>query len=345
MPRALVAVLGVLASVSVLRIAAVSADGPLADARARITAGDRVGARVVLDVMLASGDSLSSESRMEAAFLRASLEESGPAYEERLRALLEGGLDRERQGSAHLALGQIAYWQGDFALAMKECGRARDEGRPDEGSLWEGLAATALGDQDVAQTALARAERSRNRAIRDRALIALGYSYRTGEDWTAARDAFRKVRADGPEESWWSAALLAEGESLEQLGQTADAAALYQELLKERPDAYEAPAASAHLAAMPAAASPAAGAAPAPSASGETTYSVQLGAFADSSNAGAFARALRQRGIAPVRIATTPTGLNRVLVGTGLSRARAESLGDSLGTALGVGFSLSVENR
>jgi cell division septation protein DedD len=73
------------------------------------------------------------------------------------------------------------------------------------------------------------------------------------------------------------------------------------------------------------------------------TYSVQLGAFADPANAQSFARALEQRHIAPVRVIHADNGLHRVLVGTGLSRARAEALGDSLGTVLGVGFSLSPE--
>jgi len=341
MPRALVAValLTVCLPSFLLLPVSVSAS-PLALARSRITAGDRAGARVLLDALLASGDSLSASLRMEAEFLRAGLEESGASYEERLRTLLDRGLDRERQGWAHLALGQIAYVRGDFAVAVREFGKAREEGRPDEGSLWEGLASSALGDVEIAHAALGRAGRSKNPVLRDRALFALGSSYRTGEDWAAARSTFSKVREGGPEGSWWSAAALAEGECLEQLGDAAGAATLYRELLERRPDAYEAPLAFARLAAAPAETPPATLGAEGPQ---EPTYSVQLGAFADPANAQAFARALEQRHISPVRVVQSDHGLHRVLVGGGLPRARAESLGDSLGTALGVGFSLSVE--
>ena len=312
----------------------------LSEARARLAAGDRTGARVMLDALLAPGASLPENDRREAEFLRAGLEESGESYEDRLRALLDDGIDRERQGSAHLALGQIAYVRGDFAVAVREFRKAREEGRTEEGSLWEGLAATALGDIEVAQAALGRAEHSKNRSIHDRALFAQGSSYRSGENWSSARDAFRKIRENGPEGGWWSAALLAEAECLEQQNDPAGAAALYKDLLDQRPDAYEAPIALNRLGSMaPQSASPP------PSSGGPRagTYSVQLGAFADPANAQSFARALEQRHIAPVRVVHADNGLHRVLVGTGLSRARAEALGDSLGTVLGVGFSLSPE--
>jgi tetratricopeptide (TPR) repeat protein len=312
----------------------------LSEARARLAAGDRTGARVMLDALLAPEASLPEHDRREAEFLRAGLEESGESYEDRLRALLDAGLDRERQGSAHLALGHIAYVRGDFAVALREFRKAREEGRTEEGSLWEGLAATALGDIEAAQAALGRAEHSKNRSIHDRALFAQGSSYRSGENWSSARDAFRKIRENGPDGGWWPAALLAEAECLEQQNDAAGAAALYKDLLDQRPDAYEAPIALNRLGSMapPSASSP-------PSSAGPRagTYSVQLGAFADPANAQSFARALEQRHIAPVRVIHADNGLHRVLVGTGLSRARAEALGDSLGTVLGVGFSLSPE--
>jgi|GEM_PF-1400179 len=314
----------------------------LAEARGRLAAGDRAGARIMLDALLApGGGALPEDERREAEFLRAGLEESGENYEDRLRALLDRGLDQERQGSAHLALGQIAYVRGDFAVAMREFQRAREEGRTDEASLWEGLAATALGDIEVAQAALGRAEHSKNRAIHDRALFIQGNSYRAGENWTSARDAFRKIREDGSEGNWWPAALLAEAECLEHTNDAAGAVGLYKELLAERPDAYEAPIALSRLDVV----TPEAAASPSAVIIGPRpqTYSVQLGAFADPANAQSFARALEQRHIASVRVVHTESGLHRVLVGTGLPRARAEALGDSLGTVLGVGFSLSPE--
>ncbi|HET9233226.1 MAG TPA: SPOR domain-containing protein, partial [Candidatus Eisenbacteria bacterium] len=290
--------------------------------------------------VLASGTTLPRNDRMEAEFLRAGLEESGTSYEERLRALLDRGLDRERQGLAHLALGQIAYVRGDYAVAIREFGHAREEGRSDEASLWEGLSALALGDVQAARTALGRAERSSNAGIRDRARIALGSAHEAAGDWAAARDAFQKIREDGPEGRWWSAAALAEAQALEQLGDAGRAGERYREILDIQPDGYEAPIALARLSAIPAESS-----SPEPSVAGARTgtYSVQLGAFADPDNAQAFARALEQRGIAPVRVAHAENGLHRVLVGSGLSRTRAESLGDSLGTALGVGFSLAPD--
>jgi tetratricopeptide (TPR) repeat protein len=325
---------------STLTLTAPVSAASLSEARARLAAGDRAGARVMLDALLAPGTSLPEADRREAEFLRAGLEESGESYEDRLRALLDHGLDRERQGSAHLALGQIAYVRGDFAVAVREFEKAREDGRGDEGSLWEGLAATALGDIEVAQAALGRAEHSKNRSIHDRALFVVGSSYRAGENWASARDAFRKIRDEGPESDWWSAAAIAEAECLEQQNDGSGAATLYNELLTQRPDAYEAPLALDRLGfvTLPATAVPAQNVGPRP-----VTYSVQLGAFADPANAQSFARALEQRHIAPVRVVHTENGLHRVLVGTGLVRARAEALGDSLGTALGVGFSLSPE--
>jgi len=315
----------------------------LAEARARLAAGDRGGARVMLDALLAPGGAaLPENDRREAEFLRAGLEESGESYEDRLRALLDHGLDRERQGSAHLALGQIAYVRGDFAVAVREFGKAREEGRGDEGSLWEGIAATALGDLEAAQTALGRAEHSKNKAIHDRALFVQGSSYRAGENWASARDAFRKIRDGGPDGNWWPSAVLAEAECLEHQNDAPGAADLYKQLLERQPDAYEAPLALNRLDVM----APAAQSAPVVNTGPRgTTYSVQLGAFADPSNAQSFARALEQRHITPVRVVHAENGLHRVLVGTGLSRARAEALGDSLGTVLGVGFSLSPEKK
>ena len=310
----------------------------LAEVRARLAAGDRAGARLMLDDLLVPGAPLPRDDRMEAEFLRAGLEESGARYEERLRALLDRGLDRERQGLAHLALGQIAYVRGDYAVALREFARAREAGRSDEANLWEGLSALALGDVQTAHAALGRAERSSNAGIRDRARIALGSAHQAAGDWPAARDAFQKIREDGPDGSWWSAAALAEALALEQLGNADRAGERYREILDLRPDGYEAPVALARLSTLPAESS-----SPGPTPPRAGTYSVQLGAFADPENAQAFARALEQRGIAPVRVAHAENGLHRVLVGSGLSRTRAESLGDSLGTALGVGFSLAPD--
>ena len=313
----------------------------LPSARALLAVGDREGARILLDRMLAS-ETLEGEDRTEAFYLRARTEEDGTRYAEMLRELQARGLRQDRQATIHLALGQIAYVRSDFALALREFTKAREKGREEEGSLWEGLAAFALGDLEAARIALGRAEASGNRLLRQRARAGLGDVYRTREQWSDARDAYRELREEGPEgNAWWSTAVWWESECLDRLDRRGEADALRAELLEARPSAYEAPQARARLAASGELPSPASPAAAPPAA----TFSVQVGAFADAGNAEALRAALESRGVEAVRITRGDDALSRVLVGRGLDRARAESLGDSLGAELGVGFSLVPETR
>ena len=321
-------------------VAKAAAQGTMAAARARLAAGDREGTRTVLDHILAA-DSLEATARTEVSLLRAMVEEDGARYEERLRDLQSRGLRRDRQAWVHLALGQIAYLRNDFPLALREFRKAREGGDEENGSLWEGLTAFVLGDLEVARSSLLRAQDSGNRAVHQRAALALGDLDRAVENWEEARRAYQKAREEGPEgPGWWATATLREAECLDRLGAAPEADALRREVLETRPDAYEAPLALARLALASAGQGSPSGGASSPEAG---TYAVQVGAFADAANAEALLRALEARGVRSLRVVRGEDGLSRVLAGSGLDRHRAESLGDSLGNTLGVGFSLAPE--
>ena len=64
----------------------------------------------------------------------------------------------------------------------------------EEGSLWEGLTAYALGDGLGARTALERVQDSGNDAIRLHAQVILGNTYRAAGNLEEALSLYRRIR-------------------------------------------------------------------------------------------------------------------------------------------------------
>jgi tetratricopeptide (TPR) repeat protein len=318
-------------------------------ARALAAAGERTEARAVLDSLLAL-PGLDPAERAGAAAERARLEPEGGDYENRLRALLDGEKDPAREAALRLALGKVLFAKGDLAGALREFGESREKGREEEGSLWEGLTAMALGDGPTALEALKRAAGSGNRAIRDRARVALGDAYRLAGNWAEAASQYGQVSQmiEGSP-GWWPTAQYGRAQCEEKLEETEEARALYAEILSRAPGSHEAPLARARLRILGAASeqeaaeTPPAETAPAPVA-GETapaeSLTVQVGAFSLNENAERLAGTVRDGGFGPVRVVKGADGLFRVLVGAFASRDRAEAVGDSLGATLGLGFSV-----
>jgi len=305
--------------------------------RTRLAAGDRTGARAALDSLIASEDSLDAKSHSEAQFLGAILEEDGTQLENRLGDLLETSPPPVREAWIHLLLGQLAFWRGDLEAALVEFRAAREEGREEEGSLWEGLTAFALGDGDAARTALTRATASGQSAIRERAWVVLGDTYRAGDNWMEAIAAYENVRRGNAGESgWWATATARQAECYEKLGAPMRANALYAELLENMPGSYEAAEAVAHIPGVEAAPPP--GEAPAEAES--RTFSVQVGAFRNEENARGLAERVEGAGFRAVAVHRGEDDLFRVTVGVFSTREAAESLGDSLGVDLGLGYSI-----
>ncbi len=319
-------------------------------ARALAASGDRDRARAALDSLLALPDALGSDDRAAAGYLRAQLEVDGSAYQSRLRDLLSREKDPAREAALHLDLGRALFAQGNLEVALHEFSEARDRGREEEGSLWEGITAMALGDGSAAREALERAAASGNRGIRQRALVAIGDSYRLAGQWEEAASRYAKVEIDldgGP--GWWPTAAIQRAECLENLGRHDDAVAAWEEILRRAPGSYAAPRARSRLresAAEVPAGGPPPEAVPAPGTPADTTaaaFTLQVGAFKVQDNAEALAATVRGRGFDPVRVAKGADGLFRVLVGSFAGRGRAESVGDSLGVALGLGYSVVPE--
>ena len=71
----------------------------LDEARALMVRGERESARAGLDSLLAWGAAVDPDQWFEASLMRARLEEDGPAYAARLRALLDEEEDRRRQAT------------------------------------------------------------------------------------------------------------------------------------------------------------------------------------------------------------------------------------------------------
>jgi tetratricopeptide (TPR) repeat protein len=331
--------LGVAASVS-------AQSDPLDQVQSLIAAGDRTAARAELDSLLALPDALGGTSRPEAEFLRTVLEESGPDYEQQLHRLLGQEMAPNREAWVRLALGQIAFIRGDLSFALKEFQRAREKGRYEEGSLWEGLTAFALGHGEEARTALERVQDSGNKTIRDRALVALGDTYRAAENWEEARDKYRRVREEGGVESgWWATAVFRESECLQELGEEEESNGLLRVLIAAMPQAYEIPRARARLGVTGTDGTEGEAEPEEPDGEpGTTVFAVQVGAFSQGENAEALAIQVREQGFADVRVTESDDGLFRVLLGRFTERGGAESLGDSLGAELGLGFSVVREN-
>jgi tetratricopeptide (TPR) repeat protein len=321
------------------------ADG-LTAARALIASGDRGAARAALDSLLAAADTLTADDRTEAYYLRTLLEENGTAFADRLRRLLQESPESERRAWIELNLGKIAFAEADLNEALSSFREAAERGLKEEGSLWEGLTAYALGDGAGARKALEGVRTSGNRAIRERALLITGDTFRAAKAWDAAAVVYRKVREEEePGLGWWAAAVYREAECLEQLEREADGITVLRELVARAPRSYESALAQARLreldVALEAGAEPATGAAPA----GEppTRFTVQVGAFGSEENAKGLARSVEQAGFSPVRVVLGYDNLYRVLVGRIGDRESAESLGDSLGASLGLGFSVIEE--
>lgn len=320
--------------------AAASAQTPGLDAaRTALARGDRDAARSTLDSLLAKPDALEPRARTAAQLLRADLDEDGTDYETRLRELADADLSDADRSRVQLALGQIAYLRGDLTYALRAFRDAAAGGGGNEAaSLWVGLASAALGDGAAAREALEPLTGSKDRAIRQRALLAVGDTYRAAERWSEARGAYRKLRQEkdvGP--GWQAAATLDEAECLENLDDAGDAKDLLVELLQKFPTSYAAPVARSRLARMGEAA--AAAETPVP-AEGKGGYAVQLGAFGVSENANGLLAKLKAMGAPEARVERGEDGLYRVLLGRFADRDQAESVGDSLSTQLGLGFSV-----
>ncbi len=332
--------------------------------------GERAQARETLDAMLGGQGGLDGEARDEAAILRADLEEDGALYEERLRELLDDGGSPAREARLRLALGHALFARGEIHLALGQFQKGREKGLIEEGSLWEGMCALALGDPPSAREALDRAAFSGNPATRQRALLALGDSYRLAGDPEEAMAWYRRVTddsADGP--GWSASARLHHAECLRTLKRDDEAQEILRELLDTAPASYDAPAARALLRALTPAppapqpvsdvvepsAEPPSGALPdsavvtpptddATDGSGDApaagTFAVQLGAFTSEENAVALAAAARERTDRRVRILKGSDGLLRVVVGDFSDHAAAGAFGDSLSSAIGANASV-----
>jgi tetratricopeptide (TPR) repeat protein len=258
-----------------------------------------------------------------------------------LRALLETSLPPLREAWIHLVLGQLAFWRGDLEAALADFREARAGGRDEEGALWEGLTAFALGDGDAARAALTRATASGQSALRQRAWIVLGDTFRAGDDWVEAIAAYENVRREEPDgPGWWATATYRQAECYEKLGAPVRASNLYEELLVRMPESYEAAEAVARGQSLEKEAGPEGE--PAPPEEGEPPvgFTVQVGAFRLEENARGLGERVGGAGFSPVRVSKGEDGLFRVWVGRLPSRESAESLGDSLGTVLGLGYSL-----
>lgn len=332
-------------AVTLLLAATAAAEEPLGEVQSLIAAGDRAAARAQLDSLLAA-ESEDAPAREESEFLRAVLEPDGAEYEHRLRALLDRELAPARRASVYLGLGQIAFVRGDLQLALKDFRNAREAGKEDEGSLWEGLTAMALGDGEAARSALEKARNAESRAVRQRALIALGDAHRAGGEWSAARDRYAAAAEVGePGSGWWSSAVYLQAECLQELDEGDRAKELLQLLMETTPDAYEVPLARTLLAALggPPVAEETEPSDEAPEGDG-VFYTIQVGAFGQNDNAEALAARVRDHGFTSVRVVEGSDGLYRVFLGRYPDREQAESLGDSLGADLGLGFSVVKGN-
>lgn len=325
----------------------VRGEDALTAARARIAAGDRAEARAMLDSLLAAADTLTADNRTQAYYLRTLLEENGAAFADRLRSLLREDPESERRAWIDLSLGKVAFAEGDLAEALTHFRDAAEHGLREEGRLWEGLTAYALGDGAGARKALDAVRASGNRALRERALLVTGDTFRAAKAWDAAAAAYRKVREEEePGLGWWAAAAYREAECLDQLDREADAVAVLRELAERAPRSYESALAQARLretdsAVAPAAGEPEEGAAPA--AEPYRRFTVQVGAFGSEDNAKGLAQRVETAGFSSVRVVLGYDNLYRVLVGRIEDRSGAESLGDSLGASLGLGFSVVEE--
>jgi len=296
-------------------------------------------ARSTLDSLLAHPAGLAPQAHTAAALLRADLEEDGAEYERRLRELAETDLTPAQRAGVQFSLGQIAFQRGDLTLALRAFRDATEAGNSETAGLWVGLASAALGDGAAAREALEPLSGSKDRTIRQRALAAIGDTYRAAERWSEARTAYRKLRTDSekdPGPGWGAAATLDEAECLENLGEMGEAKELLQSLLDKMPSAYEVPMARSRLARMGTKTE----ATGTPAEPGAGTYAVQVGAFGVSENAEGLLARLQAQGAPDARVERGDDGLYRVLLGRFEDRARAESLGDSLSTELGLGFSV-----
>jgi cell division septation protein DedD len=362
--------LGIAASVFLLGAVPTQA-ASIGDVRALIDRGERARARETLDAMLSSENALTGKARDEAAMLRADLEEDGAAYEARLHELLAEGGGPAREARLRLALGHVLFARGEIQLALGQFQKGREKGLLEEGSLWEGICALALGDPPSAREALDRAASSGNSATRQRALLALGDSYRLAGNPEEAIVWYRRVTddsADGP--GWSASALLHQAECLRALKRNDEALEVLHALLDTAPASYDAPAARALARALapappdtrPAAETPLPSEEPPPNSSPDSetvtppraeesatsesrpasagSFAVQLGAFTSGENAVALAAAARERTDRRVRIATGSDGLLRVVVGSFTDHAAAAAFGDSLGAAIGASASV-----
>jgi tetratricopeptide (TPR) repeat protein len=307
--------------------------GPVDQARGLVLSGERARAADLLDSLLTAPGAAPGVLE-EAGYLRAVLETDTDLLSRRLRLYLQGDPPADRRAGAALILGKLVFSQGDYTQALGHFRSARDHGRREEGSLWAGMAAAALGDGPAAVEDLEAASRSGSPDIRERALLVLGTVHRNAGRPSEALAWYGQIpdREDGA--GWWSAAALLAGECHEILGEPGRAAEVYRGLLAVAPHAYEAPLARARLDRL---AAPAPGSS-APLQPGGLRFALQVGAFASETNAASLAETLRSSDLPDVRVISGEGGIHRVLVGSFGDRAEAERWADSLLVATESGY-------
>jgi tetratricopeptide (TPR) repeat protein len=285
---------------------------------------------------------LPREKEDTAAYLRATLADGRPGYDEALSEYLKSFPQGKRLREATLALAKLHYVEGDYGeaenlLSIFTPGESKDQvGR--EALVTRGLAQLARGDAPGAVQFLASAERDLKGTTEEEAYyFAISQAALRANKPSDAMDALRVILDRHSRGDYAPQALYAMGVSLEMLGRAADATNVFRQVAQRFPSSYEATRVRDR------------GIRPGGAATSSLPigggFAIQVGAFSRRDLAEALARDLRQAGIGDVSLkqgSETPP-IYRVRAGSFASRDEARALGERLRRERG--FSYQVVPR
>lgn len=305
-----------------------------------LASGRTVEARALLDRL--DEGKLSPERADAAAYLRASLEEEGGAYEQALTGYLSRFSRGKYRRNTTLALAKLRYVAGDYAEAenLLSIFSPGIEKTPvvREGLVTRGLAQTGRGDAPGALQFLLTAEGDLKGSHEEESYYyAVAEAALRSSKPTIAMTALRSLLERHPQGDYAPQALYAMATALDMVGRQADAASVSRQVATRFPLSYEA------ARVRDRGIRPGTGTALILPMGGG--FAVQIGAFSRKDLADGLARELKQSGVedVSVRQGTDAPAVFRVRAGSFETRDQARALGERLRRERG--FSYQVVPR
>ena len=306
----------------------------LAKAWELLAGGERERANGIAAAVLANPQS--EKMRGEAFLIQALCEENGDRALSQLNQFVSSFPGHQLRWRAEMELGLHYYALGTYRGAAKHFQKVLDL-RPSKrdqvrGAYWLGLALEAAGDEVKAKREFeAVRANDAGTGLVELATLGLGDCLRAQGDYSGAYSEYMRVITNYGRGNWTPCALYGAGSCLEKLGRRNESSQLYSRLAGEFPESFEATLVREKSRAAPK---------EKPVAAAAKSYTVQLGAFSQQTNANALMGLLKDEGVSDVKLVQEERG-GRILFIVGVGEFATKEIAERRGKELSARFGLS----